>query len=277
MTDLATSIENALRLHSMDVSAAQAATYGRLLGGDITFLKERGFSKVSELSDSTARDLKTRWVKAGNKASTINSKVAAWRAVFKYVDTPEDFEVPHLERVKCDIQEQWWLHPDDEDTLVHWLSDKRHFRFAEMVRMITHQGLRVGEANRLELRHLGTDSMTVPGTKTTVSQASIPLFKHSAHLITWLKCNNRSNGKCFAFSDQYLMDTWNDCRDFLGVRHIKSSTMKSLRRTFAYRAIQAGMPTAVLQQVMRHKSITTTEGYLRIVGGGLVEESRKYL
>jgi len=52
--------------------------------------------------------------------------------------------------------------------------------------------------------------------------------------------------------------------------------MKSLRRTFAWYANSRGMPTSALQKVLRHKGIGTTAGYLDLVGGGELEQSRKY-
>jgi len=36
------------------------------------------------------------------------------------------------------------------------------------------------------------------------------------------------------------------------------------------------MPTSALQKVLRHKGIGTTAGYLDLVGGGELEQSRKY-
>lgn len=278
MTRLKDQIQEAVKSYALTVSQRQAGVYERLLESDLKYLLYGQESGVILLDQYVFDNIHARWTLKGSSPSTINSKRAAWRMVLDFHRVGKDIEI---RGAKVKVAEQWWLHPDDHAKLHTWLVHEGRLELAFIIGMIISQGLRIEEALRLEPRHFKGDTMLVPGTKNDQSQASIPIFEDTTGFLTYLNewhgTSNDPKAPYFTMSESQRIKQWNECRDFLGVRHVKSSTMKALRRTFAYSAIKAGMPTAVLQKVLRQKSITTTERYLTLFGSGLVEESRKYL
>lgn len=225
--------------------------------------------------------------KATLAASTINKHLGIIRIVndiaLKRIPPLATLKIP-TPNVKGDKFEKWWLRPEDKDRIVDWLRRVRgDDLFADYIEIMVHQGLRVEEALRLRPRsftQLNTSEpwLNVPGTKTAGSQASIPVYPESLQIIKTAIQRAESNGWTFLFpmSTRQASARWNEVREFLGVMDIKTATLKSLRRTFAWYANNRGMPTATLQKVLRHSGIGTTAGYLELVGSGEVGQSREY-
>jgi integrase len=69
---------------------------------------------------------------------------------------------------------------------------------------------------------------------------------------------------------------WRLVRIKFGLTRNNTAAPKALRRTFARRANDNGMPTEMLRQYLGHSDIATTIDYLRLVGG-YTEEMRKYV
>ena len=120
--------------------------------------------------------------------------------------------------------------------------------------------------------------LQVPGTKTLDAQNSIPVYPEAIEPIRSAIERTQRNrwALLFPLRERQVWDRWNDVRDYLKVRHIPTSTMKSLRRTFAWYANSKGMPTSTLQKVLRHRGIATTAGYLDLVGDSSLKDSRRY-
>ena len=73
---------------------------------------------------------------------------------------------------------------------------------------------------------------------------------------------------------QALDRNGNKVRWTIGAQDIASATLRSLRRTFAYYATHSGLQHQAAPEGARHETITTTEGYLRLVGTEEVERAR---
>lgn len=258
----------------------------------LAFFEARG---CSDLDDITSPDIDAFIAFLHGKKlapSTMNKALGALRVVNRLglaripplatVTLP----IPHIKGRRV---EKWWLRPDDHAKVVAALRSPMDGNlptdplFADLIDVICYQGLRVEEAMRLAPRmFVGMDTsepwLQVPGTKTLDAQNSIPVYPEAiapirsaidrAERLRWTLL--------FPFKERQVWDRWNDVRDFLQVRHIPTSTMKSLRRTFAWYANSKGMPTSTLQKVLRHRGIATTAGYLDLVGDSSLKDSRKY-
>lgn len=194
--------------------------------------------------------------------------------------------IPHIRGRRV---EKWWMRPEDHQKVVTELRNPVSGNlmtdpmFADLIDIICYQGLRVEEALRIEPRMVvGLDTeepwIKPPGTKTSDAQNSIPIYPEAvAPLRTSIERADKHRWtRLFPYRERQVMNKWNEVREFLGVRHIPTATMKSLRRTFAWYANHMGMPTSTLQKVLRHKGIATTAGYLELVGDNSLSDSRKY-
>lgn len=256
----------------------------------VRFFEER--RGVYDLDDMTSADVDAFVADCrsrGNTAVTINKNLSMLSVLYEVGSkrTPKLCTTRvDLPRLRPEPIEKWWLRPEDFEKAVAWLRvEKGDPLFADLIEMMVYQGLRVEETLRLSVRDftgLDTDKpwLKVPGTKTKKAGSSIPVFGWSLELCERClqRCKVLRQDRLFPYTRRQASDRWNEVRAYLGVSDVKTATLKALRRTFAYYATTKGkMPTKTLQDVLRHETITTTQGYLELTGGEQMEHARDYL
>lgn len=213
----------------------------------------------------------------GKSASTVNSYLSA---VHCFLEVLQEFDqtVPELrfKYVPRPPHRKWWLNSEDELRLFRdflptrdWGRDMRDY-----IEWARETGLRVEESLRVRrssfIQRGAELSMRVPGTKTEGSDAVLPLSSAAAEIVY-----ARMNGEfeiddpdrlLFPISYENLRWRWDRCRAYLGVSTIRTSSLKSLRRTFAANCLMKGVPPSLIQELMRHTSLKTTMEYLRLIG-----------
>lgn len=255
---------------------------------DIDFLEQRG--KLN-FEDVTSEDMdalvKYHQVERNNSNNTINHHLSYLSTVNKVAlerkPALTTVTLP-IKKLPMKVQEKWWLKPEDLKSSTEWLEGRNDPLFADVIRTVAFQGFRVEEVLRLKERHftgLDTDKpwVIVPGTKTEGSQGAIAVFEPALPTIRRAIERAKLHGwdLLFPITEKQARARWNEVREFLGVSHVKTATMRALRRTFAHYANLAGMPTRTLQKTLRHSSITTTEGYLTLTGADETEQARRYM
>lgn len=163
----------------------------------------------------------------------------------------------------------------------------------DYITFVTETGLRVEEALRVEEKHLirvgqgdtpleaAADGMfgdkwvlEVMGTKTAGSYDLIPLSQRALDIFQRRVSQDFTGGPIFKVRYDELRLAWQWCLTELGVTD-DTATLKSLRRTFATRLAAKGIPTTLLQKLMRHASLVTTSHYTNSIG--LHEAAREWL
>lgn len=258
----------------------------------VSFLEQRG---VVDLDDITSEDLDAliqHHRGRGLMNSSVNKYLGALRVINRLAVERKPplatklLPIPHLRKANI---AKWWLRPEDHQQVVKALRDPQddslttNPMFADLIDIIVYLGLRVEEALRLEAWMVhGLDGrepwLNPDGTKTAGSDNAVPVYPEAVEPMkrSIQRAEKNRWPSLFPITPRVAAGLWNEVREFLGVADVPTSTMKALRRTFAWYATSRGMPTGVLQQAMRHKNITTTEGYLKLVGTGALEDSRKY-
>jgi integrase len=126
---------------------------------------------------------------------------------------------------------------------------------------------------------LGTDkpNIRVPGTKTAGSDRTIAMWKFMVPVYERNIENARAHGRrqLWPYSQEQLRNNWMDVRVHLGVEKEPTSTMKALRRTFAWFAKTRNLSDTDIKHILGHSDIHTTEGYLRLFGDPGMELSRE--
>jgi integrase len=139
-------------------------------------------------------------------------------------------------------------------------------------------GLRVEETLRLTRDNFSEDftEVNVPGLKTVASQATLPLSSAATVVAAYI-FGERNSGPMFnAVSYKDLQRRWQVVRKQMGIES-PGATLKAFRRGAARQLTVGGMPLDMLRQYLRHESVNTTMGYLRLVGGYDKNEMRKFL
>jgi len=224
----------------------------------------------------------------GNGAATIKLKLSVLRTIFvEAADCTPPLATIAMPKARVRFTDpplKWWLNQEDQLKLTTWLRTKggaMDILMADYVDFVCTTGLRVEEALRItgrEFSGLGTDkpNMNVPGTKTSGSQATLPLFPQAAQVVIRRRATCGS-GRLFAVRYRELADKWSECREYLGATANPTSTLKALRRSFGRIATEQGMPTEILRHYYRHANMTTTAGYLKLIGGYNTEVVRQWV
>jgi integrase len=258
----------------------------------VEFMEKRGKYNIDDILSEDIDALVSASHEAHNSPSYMNKKLGIIRIINQVAlrrDPPLATKTIMTPHQKGGFKEKWWLRPEDHATVTALLRNPLDASlmtdpmFADFIDIIVFQGLRVEEALRLLSRNFsGLDTKTPwlkpDGTKTHDAQNSIPVYPEAVPVVQQAIARCQENGwtRLFPITLRQAGERWNLVRDFLGVRDIPTSTLKSLRRTFAWYANSRGMPTSTLQKVLRHKSISTTQGYLELTGSGEVAHSRQY-
>jgi integrase len=241
------------------------------------------FVRVCDVTQAHLRPCVRRWTARHLAYNTIAKRLMCLSALG--VDVKGCY--PHNPK-----QLKWWLPPAEEDRLMAWLEQRRtagrvtanELLAGDFVRWTTKCGLRVEESLALtwSMCHQRPDggwSITVPGRKTNGAQATIPLSSEASAVLSYRR--GQSGGASeFVFPISYgaLREVWQVFREVLGVSGVKGATLKSLRRTAArHLHVERNMPLDVVRQYLRHSDVSTTMGYLRLVGGYGEEEMRRWL
>ncbi|MCC5780512.1 tyrosine-type recombinase/integrase [Nitratireductor sp. B36] len=260
---------------------------GYTLMSDVAFLEQRGKRDIDQIVSEDIDALVAHHREKGHSASYINQALGHIRKVNQIALKrlpPLCTTVIPITKQKARNKKTWWLRPEDHQQVSEWLRRPGGDPlFADLIDIIVYEGLRVEEALRLTegcfTGLAGNKPWLHPdGTKTADSDNAVPVYPEALPVIKRSIARAKANRweRLFPISPRQAMSRWNTVREFLGASHIPTATMKSLRRTFAWYANSRGMPTATLQKVLRHRTITTTSGYLNLVGAGELEDSRKY-
>lgn len=239
-----------------------------------------GSIQMGSITEQDVEDFKLHKRLNGCTNSTINKYLSCLSVLFDVAGVPK----PTIRRLPEAKVEKWFLPEEKIGELMEFLQRRsetlggRHGPFKDYIGTLIYTGMRPKEALALQARHLSfiSGAITIPGTKTSSSEATIPMFDEAEPYLHNSRCRP-DKGTLFGLTYEEVAAMWNEVRYHMGWDTIPTATLKALRRTFADIATKRGMPSAVLQRVLRHSSIRTTEGYLQLTGSGLVEESRKYM
>jgi integrase len=250
--------------------------------------------------DDITRDKLHHWntvmLARGNGASTRTSKLSVVGVMHEHFDVAGRCRIPYPPQAK---RLKWWLTPENEARVLAWCEAEPGMEtLSDYLRFILTTGLRVQEALRLQRMHfagLGTDKpvMLVPGTKTEAAQAPLPLLPDAVTIITRrvglagdledylfagerVYCKRGHTGGPEPLRYQTLQTWWKECRCAVGIPVNLNTGLKALRRSFARVASDRSVPTEAIQLYLRHSQITTTQGYLRLVGRDDVERLRQW-
>ncbi len=263
-------------------SAKRAVTMLRIWAD---FFSRQQVHTLDDIGTEHLADFLSERTEAGDAPATLHQrlsvlKVAAEEALSARPPLATK-PLPHIRKPKVLRVEKWWLTPERRAELVPAL---RH-RFndplmADYVEFICETGLRVEEALRVRKRHvlaLDTErpSLSVPGTKTAGSQKTIPLSPRAASIARYRLAEGGPDAVLFPVSYAALRERWRVRRPKLGLPH--DATLKGLRRSYAGKLNRDGVPTEAVMRLMRHANITTTAGYLQLMGASDLENYRHYL
>jgi integrase len=122
-----------------------------------------------------------------------------------------------------------------------------------------HTGMRKGELIRLEWRHIGTDTIKIPGTKSVRAKAALPLTKEARDAIL-----AQPKKSIFVFTGEdggpvkprKLADQIHERKAALGLP--KETRLQDLRGSYVSLLIERGVDVRTVMELARHADLRTT-------------------
>ena len=223
--------------------------------------------RVCDVTLTMLRTVVSLWVSQGISPATCHARLGRLNVMGVKVAGA---------RPRLPNQLKWWLTPKQQEAMRSMLGpDEPLMQFADWT-LLT--GLRVEETLRLTRECFNDDftEMHVPGLKTMAAQATLPLSSAATVVAVYI-FRGRSRGLMFHTVNYcQLRRKWATVRKQMGIEN-PGATLKAFRRGAARQLTVGGMPLDMLRQYIRHESIRTTMGYLRLVGGYDKDEMRKFL
>jgi integrase len=255
-----------------------AASFARILN-----VQDGMALHVEAIDAQTLRRAMAEWTVSGTKPGTINIRL-------------NTLHVLGVETAGCHAHNphnlKWWLRPDIQQQVVDWAADKEIVAYSvyggeinaaeELVFYMewsTLVGFRIEETLRLMRSDFNAafDACTVPGTKTSGSQATLPLPPRAAEMARQRLAGTDPSAPLIRVNYRVLQRVWALARTDLGITQ-HTATLKAFRRTAArHLHVDKGMPLDLVRNYLRHENINTTLGYLKLTGGYSEAEMRKYL
>lgn len=187
-----------------------------------------------------------------NKYLSVLHKLLAWGHTRKWVG-----ELPAFPWQQDNEGRIRWLTVDEEEGLNRLLDD----RTAAVVRVAIATGMRRGEILGLTKKNLQSSKVYLWDTKNKLPRI-IPVTSDTHALIAWLLDVGLP-------SIHQLRYDWNKARKSLGLVGDEWFTFHVCRHTFATRLVEANVSLRIIQKLLGHKSIKTTERYAQVTDHAL--------
>ena len=192
--------------------------------------------------------------------STFNKKVLVLSSVLKLARDNWGYKnVPNLNlRVSKPKNQRRYVYTNEELNLIrtHFLSLGDVF-MADLMTYLVNTGKRLGEALRLKQRDVRMDAgfIDVWENKGDLPRG-VPISEASAEILTRRKMMDMPFGE---LNEHQIESKWRAMRKTL--RLSDEVQIHALRHTYATRAVESGVDIQVVQSILGHKQLTTTQIY----------------
>lgn len=218
------------------------------------------FGPMCQLSNIRASKI-ADWVSAlkthGNGPATINRKLAALSRILRYAFEREDLEsMPFIRKMREPEGRKRYLTDEELASVLNFFYAHGMHEQGHAVEVLVDTGMRPSELWRQTRENIVGAVAVVKHTKTDLTRW-IPLTNRALFLLR----EQPLRGLAFPFDNRWLQRAWNKAKHSMNLAHDKEFVVYSLRHTFASRLIQRGAPLHIVQGLLGHRGITTTQRY----------------
>ncbi len=201
----------------------------------------------------------------GNKPVTVNTYLTRIRAALNYA-AENDFidEVPKIKKFKLGHSLPRYIHPDELEKILAE-ADKKKPEMARIIRFALYTGARRGELIKCKYEHIkdGVIKFLGKGNK----ERLVPLVSFARAVL-----KPQHFGKIFSY--QHTSTITNYHRTITRSAGVVSR-FHDLRHTAATHMLSKGIPLEVVQKIMGHADIRTTQIYGEVLPAVLKKEMEK--
>lgn len=221
---------------------------------------------VAQLTRDKVRELRAEWMLQPGKrkgttlsASTINHRLSMLNVLLQVADL-DTHGVRHLSVKKGRRTRR--IQQREVQAVQSWLLANAHLRGAlalcDMITVALEIGAREGELLGLEAGDLTADTATFRDTKNSTTRV-VPLPPASQRILAARR--GLPGGPFAELTQSQLGNLWAQARAAIGLAHDPEFVFHALRHECASQMAEAGVHPMVMQAVLGHSSIATTQIY----------------
>lgn len=222
-----------------------------------------GDPRLNEITTEMIDDY-VRVVSNDVKNSTVNRKLSSLHTILKYAyDREWIARMPKFTWLREDNEYIRWLSKEEEEQLLKLLPE----RISAFVEILINTGMRRGELLTMKRDQLDGDYARLWKTKTKKAR-SVPLTERAKELLE----------KHLPFSDlgvSHIRWEWDKARTAMGLMDDPHFCMHMLRHTAATRVLDTTGRLEVVQRVLGHSKIATTQRYAHLSDDTLLDAVRR--
>lgn len=255
------------------------------------FISYRFPSNVKKINPTIANDYLAALFRLGRKPSTIARKISALKGFFAYLvnsDILKENPFATLSAPKISRYHPGYLSPTEIQQIIDCIDITQRYGWRDrmVVELLYGSGLRISELIELKHKDIEIEAGFIRVTGKGNKQRLVPLGQFAQEAIEKNLCSDTS--KPSLPSDNHLLlnrfgkpfsrvGLWKLVkRCVLRAGITKPVSPHTFRHSFATHMIEGGADLRVVQEMLGHADISTTQIYTRIDQDYIVAEHRKY-
>ncbi len=210
-------------------------------------------------------EFKQACITKGNKPVTVNTYLTRIRAALNYAAENEFIDkIPKIKKFKLAQSLPRYMYPEDVDKILTE-ADKKKPEMARIIRFSLYTGARRGELIKCRYEHIKDDVIKFFGKGN--KERIVPLVSYAKAVL-----KSQHFGKIFSYQHtSTLSNYYRKLTRSAGV----VSRFHDLRHTAATHMLSKGIPLEVVQKIMGHADIRTTQIYGEVLPVVLKKEMEK--
>lgn len=251
-------------------AAATIIAYKNDISQFINYLEKKQIKRITEVLTDHIEGFKEYLGVNQYTAKSISRKLNSLKTFFRFLKSDGWIEKDPAESVP---------HPRYETTPPRILSKLEYRalrdavrddpRAAAIVELLLQTGMRIGELARLELTDIGDNQIKIRSFESH-PERTIPLNSAAKKAIErWLNFRPKTKSKSLFVTKNgnplLVRNIRSSLIRFFRLAGIKGGTVNSLRHTFIAHQLMAGAPVNLIQKIVGHKRLSTTEKYLELI------------
>jgi len=150
---------------------------------------------------------------------------------------------------------------EEEFNMVDGLRNREHIKaksyypdVADLIEVLVDTGMRRMEFLELMYRDVNFTDNLILIRATKGGHRRVPMTKRVAAILK--RRQDAGVNKPFTLNDMQISMAWNWARDQIGLRNDKQFVLYALRKTYAFRVVNAGVDLEIVQYMLGYKAIT---------------------
>ncbi len=254
----------------------------------IEFFKVIKLDDYKAVTNSTVNKYLSFLTNAGRKPSSIARKISSLKQFFKYIIGDEKNPMKAISTPKILRYHPDYLSPKEIEQILENIdtSDYKGLRDKAIIEMLYGSGLRISELQNLQLSEIEFEAGFIKVTGKGNKQRLVPLGEFSRKAIKDYLSHTRTN--TLSKDSKLLINNnkgkalsrvgyWKIIKKrVLEARISKKVSPHTFRHSFATHLLEGGADLRIVQEMLGHADISTTQIYTEIDREYIVAEHKRY-